>query len=223
MHPVIKVCSFLVVALFLTRAGAAGVGATLAGLLAMRAAGVGFDLAGIRTMLRRMRWLLFSVLVIYLWFTPGIPLIPPLGHYSPTEQGMLTGLLRVVTLALIAVLVVLLQSMSRSELIGAIHWLASPLRHLGLDSSRMALRITLILECVDEIQPLLRQQMEGLSRSGDRLARTGRALALLFQAVIERAEGMQQRRVHVTALHAPPRRQWLYPFALLLLFGILLR
>ncbi len=221
MHPVIKVSCFLVVALFLTRAQLNGVIITLIGLLAMRVAGVGFDLPCIWRMLRRMRWLLLSILIVYLWFTPGTPVIPLLGRYSPTVQGVLPGLLRVITLMLIAVQVVLLlQTTTRGELIGAIRWLAAPLRLLGVDNSRLALRMTLILDSVDEIQPLLRRQMEGFSRSGNRLSRMGDSLATLFQTVIARAESMPQQRIAVATLYGPPLQQWLYPFALTLMFGM---
>lgn len=220
----IKVSCFLVVALFLTQARLGGVVITLLGLLAMRAAGVGFDQRRTLAMLRRMRWLLLSILIVYLWFTPGAPLFVLLGHYSPTLQGMQSGLLRVATLMLIAVLVVLLlQSTSRSDLIGAIRWLAAPLRLLGVDNSRLALRISLILDSVEEIQPLLRRQMENLPGRGGRLSRTGDSLAGLFQAVIERAESLPRRQVTVAALRSPPPWQWLCPVALLLLFGMLAR
>ncbi len=221
VHPVIKVSCFLVVALFLTRAQLNGVAITLTGLLGMRAAGVRFDPARIGKMLRRMRWLLLSILIVYLWFTPGTPLIPPLGHYSPTMEGVQPGLLRVITLMLIAVLVVLLlQGTSRGELIGAIRWLAAPLRLLGVDNTRIALRMTLILDSVEEIQPLLQRQMEGFSRRGNRLSRIADALAALFQSVISRAENTPPQRISVATLGGPPLYQWLYPMALVLLFAI---
>lgn len=44
--------------------------------------------------LRRIRWLLLSVAILYLWFSPGEPLLPLLGSLSPTDTGLALALQR---------------------------------------------------------------------------------------------------------------------------------
>jgi len=220
MHPVIKVVSFLVVALFLTRAQVYGIVVTFAVLLALHIAGLRFDPHSTWHMLRRMRWLFASILVTYLWFTPGTPLIPLMGEYSPAIQGATEGLLRVVTLSMIVVQVgFLLQTTSREELVGAIRWLAAPLQIMGLDRDRLALRMVLILDSVNEVQSLLQQQMAAFSTRGRSVSCIANSAKEMFQMVLNKADAMPLHRITLAEQEWPPHRQWLYPVALVMLFG----
>ncbi len=220
MHPVIKIVSFLVIALFLARAGLYSVLLTLIFLLSFYLGGIRFSLVPVWQMLRRMRWLFISILVTYLWFTPGVPLIPSLEAYSPTVEGAASGLLRVAALFLIVTLVsLLLQTTTREELVGAIRWLATPLALLRVDRERLALRIILILDSVDIIQELLRQQITAFSTKGKKVSRIAYVMAELFQAVVNRAEKAPLHPITVVEQQWPPFAQWLYPFFLILLFN----
>ena len=220
MHPVIKVVSFLVIALFLTGARLYGIVLTLIVLGSLYVSGVRFNFHSTWRMLRRMRWLFISILVTYLWFTPGIPLIPLLEEYSPTAEGAAGGLLRIATLSLIVIQVgLLLQTTSREELVGAIRWLVAPLCLVGLDRDRLALRIMLILHNVEEIQILLQQQMAEFSAKGKKISRIASSVGGLFQTVVERAETTPLQPISVADQSWPPLLQWLYPLFLILLFG----
>ncbi len=221
MHPVIKIVSFLVIALFLTRAQLYGIALTLVVLAFLYIRGIHFNLQSTWRMLRRMRWLFFSILVTYLWFTPGVPLVPFLEKYSPTAEGAAGGLLRIATLSLIVIQVgLLLHTTSREELVGAIRWLAAPLSIVGLDKNRLALRIVLILDSVDEIQILLRQQMAEFSANGKRISRIAHAVGALFKAVATRAEAAPLYPITVAEQEWPPSVQWLYPIILVFLFSL---
>ncbi len=220
MHPVIKVVSFLVIALFLTRARLYGIALTLILLASLYISGIQFNLHSTWRMLRRMRWLFISILVTYLWFTPGVPLIPLLEEYSPTAEGAAGGVLRVATLSLIVIQVgLLLQTTSREELVGAIRWLAAPLGIVGLDRNRLALRIMLILDSVDEVQILLQKQMLEFSAKGKKISRIAQSVGGLFQAVVSRAETAPLCPITITEQEWPPFHQWLYPAFLVLLFS----
>ncbi len=220
MHPVIKVVSFLIVALFLTRAQLFGIAIGLLMVLAFWLWGTRFELLPLWRMLRRMRWLFLSILITYLWFTPGTPLLIFLGSYSPTIEGVADGGLRVAALMLIAAQVgVLLQTTSREELVTAIRWLATPLRPFGFDRDRLALRLVLILDSVEEIQLLLRLKLAELSNGEKGVSRVASAMGELLQAVVEKAETLPLRSVDVLDQDRPPLHQWLFPLMLLLLFG----
>ncbi len=221
MHPVIKIISFLVVALFLTRADLYGIALTLVVLAFLYIRGIHFNPHSTWRLLRRMRWLFISILVTYLWFTPGVPLVPFLEKYSPTAEGAAGGLLRIATLSLIVIQVgLLLHTTSREELVGAIRWLVAPLSVVGLDRDRLALRIVLILDSVDEIQMLLRQQMSEFSADGKRISRIAHTVGNLFKAVASRAEGAPLRSITVAEQECPPFIQWLYPVTLVFLFSL---
>ncbi len=220
MHPVIKVVSFLIVALFLTRAQLYGIAIGSLMVLCFWLWGTRFELAPVWRMLSRMRWLFVSILITYLWFTPGTPLLPLLGYYSPTVEGMAGGGLRVAALMLIAAQVgVLLQTTSRGELVAAIRWLAAPLRILGLDRDRLALRLVLILDSVEEIQLLLRQKIVEFSNGEKGISRIAFAVGELFQTVTDRAESISARTIELADWSRPPAHQWFLPLTLLLLFG----
>ncbi len=220
MHPVIKIVCFLILAAFLTRAQLYGIVIGSLLVIVFRLKDPRFRLYPLWQMLYRIRWLFISILITYLWFTPGTPLVSFLGSYSPTLEGMVDGGARIAALMLIVALVgVLLQTTSRKELVTAIRWLATPLRPLGCDRDRLALRMVLVLESVEEIQLLLRLKMAELS-SGERgVSRIAPVAGELFQAVVERAEATPPRPVAVTDGYHPPYLQWILPLVLLLLLG----
>ncbi len=220
MHPVIKIVCFLLFALFLTQARVDVIVSALMIFVFLYLYGIRFDLRSAWKMLRRMRWLFISIAVTYLWFTPGVPLVPLLQEYSPTTEGVGEAALRIATLALIVVLVnLLLHTTSREELIGAIRWLVGPLSLFGLERDRLALRMVLVLDSVDEIQALLQQQMRTFSVEGRKISRVACAMAGLFQAIIHRAETLPSRSMNVVEQEWPPCLQWLYPVILTMLFG----
>lgn len=220
MHPVIKVVTFLVAALFLTRAQLWGISLTLLLLLFLYLRGLPFDPRSTWRMLRRMRWLFLSILVTYLWFTPGAPMFPAFGHYSPSIEGVIGGAQRIVTLVLIVVQVgLLLHTTSREELVGAIRRLAAPLQLLGLNRDRLALRLMLILESVEEVQLLLTRQMAQMIPRRKGIGCIADSLAAVYREVVRRAEVASRQQVVLIEQGWPPWQQWSYPLILVLLFS----
>ena len=97
-------------------------------------------------LLRRTRWILFSVLLIYAYTGPGDTLWPQLGAFSPVADGMMDGvfqLLRLVTV--LAGLSILLSLLSQSQLIAGLYILSRPLCIFGLSRERIAVRLALTL------------------------------------------------------------------------------
>lgn len=212
IHPVIRISIFLILAAYLS----------LGGLNELLVAGV--ILAVITTvsrarispmawpMLRRMRWLFLSLLVIYFWFTPGQPLLFP---YGPSLEGIQTGLLRVTSLAMLVMAVSLLLCItSRAQLIAAIQWLALPLCWLGVEADRLAVRMALTLETVAYAQHMLRQRTPARANLAHPIAAIGAVAADLFHGVLARAEHAPCPLIEVPDYGHPPVCQWLYPVLL---------
>lgn len=97
-------------------------------------------------LLRRTRWIMLSLLLIYAYSTPGQPLLERLGMFSPSREGLDDGVLQLIRLAAaLAGLAILLQRLHRQQLIAGLYTLLAPLRLLGLSRERVAVRLALTL------------------------------------------------------------------------------
>jgi len=98
-------------------------------------------------MMRRTRWILISVLLIYAYATPGEPLWSSLGMLSPASDGLLAGMDQLFRLLIVlASLSLLLSSLSQLQLVIGLYSLLLPLRIFGLSRERVAVRLALTLE-----------------------------------------------------------------------------
>jgi len=98
-------------------------------------------------LLRRTRWILFSLLLIYAYTTAGVSLWPQFGILSPTREGMLDGLVQLGRLlGVLSGLAILLELLPQEQLISGLFTLAYPLRWFGLSRERIAVRLALTLE-----------------------------------------------------------------------------
>lgn len=97
-------------------------------------------------LLRRTRWVMLSLLLIYSWSTPGQPLWPQLDTFSPTHEGMADGLIQLLRLlAALGGLAILIDRLHRQQLIAGLYTLFMPLRLFGLSRERAAVRLALTL------------------------------------------------------------------------------
>lgn len=119
-----------------------------------------------RRLVKRARWLLLAMIVVFAWATPGRLCWPEADWVSPTVEGIklavdhgarLLGLLMLVAL--------LLEHMTPASLLGGLYSLLRPLQMCGLDRSRAALRLGLVLRYAD--QPLPREQWREWLRGAD--------------------------------------------------------
>ena len=167
-------------------------------------------------MVLRLRWLLLAILLVYGWWTPGTTLFPVMGSWSPSAEGMFTGLLRVLSLLLIVAAVhLLLQLTGRNDLLSAIMQLISPVTSEA-GRARIAVRILLTLEAVTEVQPLVSDALKQRPLKGYNPASLGISAQHLYRTVLERAELSGGEIIEVPAPAAPPVWQWLAPAGLLL-------
>jgi len=97
-------------------------------------------------LVRRTRWIMLSLLLIYAYSTPGQPLSDALGMFSPSREGLTDGVLQLTRLlAALAGLAILLDRLHRQQLIAGLYTLFAPLQWLGLSRERFAVRLALTL------------------------------------------------------------------------------
>lgn len=95
--------------------------------------------------IRRGRWLLLSLWLILAYGTPGEALFD--FSWAPTYEGLAEANLQAVRLLLmLACLAWLFQRLGHAGLFAAIWGLMRPLTRLGVDSERMVVRLSLVLE-----------------------------------------------------------------------------
>jgi energy-coupling factor transporter transmembrane protein EcfT len=105
-------------------------------------------------LLKRARWLIVSLVLLFALATPGVYLLPALGSLGPTEEGIRLGcehLLRL--LVVLATLAALLQMTGLEGLVAGLHGLMLPMSWLGLDRGRVALRLMLVMHYVEQSPP----------------------------------------------------------------------
>lgn len=97
-------------------------------------------------LLRRTRWIMLSLLLIYAYSTPGQPLLDELGMFSPSREGLSDGMLQLTRLlAALAGLAILLDRLHRQQLIAGLYTLFAPLQLIGVSRERVAVRLALTL------------------------------------------------------------------------------
>lgn len=95
-------------------------------------------------LVRRTRWILFSLWLIYAYSTPGQSLWD--APFSPSIEGLLDGGLQLTRLLVaLAGLAILLERLHRQQLMAGLYSLFAPLEWLGMSRERLAVRLALTL------------------------------------------------------------------------------
>lgn len=245
MHPAIKIVSLIILSICSTQ----GEWTTLllTGVLILPFYIVYPDLwqPALR-MLIRLKWLFFSILLIYLILTPD-----SLSEYN-TEQfslyshvdslivQLLPGLFRVSVLIIIVLAVNLfLKTTSKEQILAALLWLFFPLKKLHIDVDRISLRGVLTLEYIEILTSRLAQYkqnnvkqealspdsvnfMQGLIEQFRHKKNTffhliEHSVKILLE-ILDEAEKTSGKIVSVDCLEAPVPIQFMIPVSLYLLF-----
>ncbi len=97
-----------------------------------------------KQLVRRTRWIMFSLWLIYAYSTPGQNLFD--SSLSPSREGLMSGALQLMRLLVaLAGLAILLDRLHRQQLISGLYSLLLPLQWLGLSRERFAVRLALTL------------------------------------------------------------------------------
>lgn len=143
-HPAVLIFLWMCVTVALQPLHAAGL--LLAGL-PLLATAFAVSAARLRILLRRTRWIMLSLLLIYAYATPGDPVWVSVGEFSPTYQGLGDGALQLWRLACaLGGLAILLKVLPQQQLVSGLYALAYPLHLIGLSRERLAVRLALTLE-----------------------------------------------------------------------------
>ena len=105
-------------------------------------------------LLRRSRWIILAILVLFGWMTPGMPLTWLPGATSDGLQQAGEQLARL--LVSIAMVSVLLSRLDQTSLLTGCYGLVAPLSWLGVDVDRLVMRLALTLrrlELSSELDP----------------------------------------------------------------------
>jgi len=101
---------------------------------------------------RRMRWLLLSILIIYAFGTPGELVTGFPVNAAPTYEGLQSGFVQIEKLLIaLAALSLLLTSSPREQMMLGLYMLLMPFRFAGLNIERFAARLMLTLNYVEEL------------------------------------------------------------------------
>lgn len=98
-------------------------------------------------LIRRSRWLLLTMLIMFGWLTPGTPLP---GIPAATQEGILLAAESLARLLVaISIVALILKVLPPAELVAGMRSLLAPLALLGISRDRIAVRLALTLEEVE--------------------------------------------------------------------------
>jgi energy-coupling factor transporter transmembrane protein EcfT len=208
MHPALRILALI---LFIPLVAHGGLLTGIVGALGVAVLLLGVGASAWRhwlAMNRRLRWFYVSILVLFGWFTPGAELLPALGALSPSREGLLLGLGRVMILAIVVGAVVWLLARSpREEIVAGLLWLTAPFGRVGFPSERFAVRLALTLETVPRLQPIVAEAAKAGPGEGQ-LQWAGRARGLLDK-VVGTAEAAPCEPMELPPASSPPWHHWL--------------
>jgi energy-coupling factor transporter transmembrane protein EcfT len=206
-HPAFRVVLLIVLAAMLFRFSLAALGLVLAVLWAAAATLNREALPGIFRALRRIRWLLISIVVIYLWVAPE-PAVAGRPWYLPSATDLGIALQRAAILvALVTAVELLRQWTPVREVAAGLVMLLAPLDRLGVDTGVFARRLALTLEAV----PLTAERVAAAAsvhRIRRGLAGWGEAAAGLVRE-IEIGAARPPADAALPELRRPALRDWL--------------
>lgn len=105
----------------------------------------------VRRILFRSRWLMISLIGMFVWLTPGTPI--PWTAGATFEGARFAGDQLARLLLSIAAVAVLVRVLDSSRLVAGLRDLAAPLAVMGINRDRLAVRLALTLDRIDRGDP----------------------------------------------------------------------
>jgi len=220
VHPVFRVICFVILSLFLALGDLAQLAVATVAVVLIYATTTHCEISGFMQMLRRMRWFLLSIVFIYAWLTPGMPLFGEAfdADFQPSVEGLWQGGQRLLALILIVAAVHwLLLVTPREQLVAALYWLGAPLKVLGLSRERFAVRLALTLGRVADVQKQVAEQIEQSAVAKGDIKSYAAVAADLVVSVIHQASQSRCDVVEINVADKPPLWQWCWPLLLLVM------
>lgn len=105
-------------------------------------------------LLRRVRFLILAILVLFAGFTPGEALLPAFPEISPSREGVTMAAEHAGRLlGVVLCVAMLMDALPVRRLVGGLHALLRPFGCVGLPSERLAVRLVLVLRYVESAAP----------------------------------------------------------------------
>lgn len=161
-------------------------------------------------MVWRLRWLLLSIIAIYLLFVPST------GEQTLKAAGLQALHQVAVLVLLVSAAGLLFMTTGRERLVYAVYWLSRPLLLLGVSPERVAVRLLLCMEKVKKLEQLLSEDNAQHVLAGNRVSRLAGRLQSVFDRVIDQAENEPLQTIELPLLANPGMIQWLWPLILVL-------
>lgn len=109
-----------------------------------------------RTVLR-LKWLMISLVILYGWFTPGLPVLEIQGVNMPSRDGLLQAAYRAMLLsALVAAVMWLIKPLTVDALATSLSRLLMGLRFIGVNTAPLVRRLALSIHAVTRLQEQLK-------------------------------------------------------------------
>ena len=222
MHPVVRIICLLVYITSLSRANAGQLifaFLILVPLYLIQPEGLSKALK----MLLRLRWFFISIILVYVWLTPTIEFTELSRHSSFWNNywpGFIAGIERMFSLILIVFAVAhLLSGLTQEQLLAAIYWLAFPLVLLGVKRERLAIRMLLTLDLVQQSGQLDENDKENINNSTlNKWNYWAEKIVVRYQMVLQKADSLVSQEYSFNQLPSPDLIQWFYPVLLYLAF-----
>lgn len=179
------------------------------------------QLASLGRALRRVRWLLLSIILLHGYLTPGEAAWPLLGELSPSSIGLENGLQRAAMLLIMVTWAVwLMQDVSPSAMAAAITAMLRPLAALGFPADRLGRRLSLTLQAVEQVGERARVlRMELLQAAPPRS--WGEGLRLRAEVLLRLFQEAEQAPAPASALPLSPLPAWRWRDRLFLMVVLL--
>ncbi len=211
MHPVIRFISLILFSLLLSRSSVPILITGFSLIIAFYVITSLNYLYDAKTMLSRMRWFFLSIIIMYFWFTPGDALFGIQSAWLPTIDGIELGLTRVFALVVIILAVNLfLKTTAKRDMMSALIWLTYPLSVFGDFQQRFAVRMTLTLEAVAQVQALCHSLNKERQKTKNPITRISAIVANVYQQVLAKAEDSACEVIEIPEPTSPPLYQWIY-------------
>ena len=159
-------------------------------------------------LLRRVRWLLLSILLIYTWL--------PLGTLQDSlwlAAGRI-GLLLLILFALQA----LVLNMPQEEIVMGLYQVLLPLVLLGLPREKVVLRLMLTIENIAKMPEIVRQQQTATPTTQSRFSRISQRLMSVITGILSHCETASHGEVMINTAHGVPAWQWVVPIMVAMVY-----
>lgn len=107
-----------------------------------------------RRLVRRVRFLLLAIAILFAGFTPGEAVLVDFPSFSPSREGLVLAMVHSARLFTVVLCVaILIERLPIPRLVGGLFALMRPLQSLGFPAGRVAVRLLLVLHYAESGAP----------------------------------------------------------------------